>query len=472
MPLVLGVPASVVDLVQKGLLQRYFHDGLFPALSYRSEAMAEEWEGNTGVEIFETRAGLLPAVTEPIQPGADPVPAEDTYEQWVVKLDQFANAIDVHAPTSAVANANLFLRKIKTMGLNAGQSINRVARNALFKAYLSGQTVALGTIAATDTSIRVAALNGFQDVVVPGTNTRPAPVNPANPLPIQIGPTGAVSANVVGVIPDDVLDPNGPGTLILSAQVGTAFATTRAAIVSAFAPMVIRAAGGRSVDSITAGDTLVLQQVINAAGTLRDDNVPPHDDGFYHAHISGMSNTQLFADPVFQRLNQSLPEHVIYKEGFVGTISGVMFFMNTESPKDTNSGVLTATSAATGAPAGSMGKYAKDIGAEIVNGNNVKIGHVLITGKGALYERWLDENKYVTEAGITGKIGEFDVVNNGIQVMTDRIRLVLRAPIDRLQQKVSIAWSATLGFPVPSDITATTSSARYKRARVLLHAAG
>ena len=471
MPLIVGVPASVVSLVQTGLLQRAFHDGLYPALAYRSEAMAEEWEGNTGVEIFETRAGLLPPVTEPIVPGTDPVPAQDTYEQWVATLQQFANAIDVDAPTSAVANANLFLRKIKTMGLNAGQSINRVARNALFKAYLSGQTVSTTAIAAPDTSIQVASLNGFRDVIVPGTNVRPQPVNPANPLSVTIGVVGAVTRNVVGVIPNDVNDPDGPGVLVLSAAVGSAFAI-RTAVVSAFAPTVVRAAGGASVDNITAGDLLTLQQVINASGILRDNNVPPHDDGFYHAHISGMSNTQLFADPVFQRLNTALPDHVIYKEGFVGTISGVMFFMNTESPKRTNSGTLTNTAAATGAPAGAIGVYAKDIGAEVVNGNGIQIGRVLITGKGSLYERWLDENKYVTEAGVTGKIGEFDIVNNGIQVMTERIRLVMRAPIDRLQQKVGIAWSITTGFPVPSDVTATTSSARFKRALILEHAIG
>lgn len=141
--LVVGVPAAVIDLVQKGLLQRAFHDGLFPALQYRAEALFEEWEGNTGVEIFESRPGLLPAVTEALSPGADPEPSTVAYEQWVATLAQYANAVDTNMPTSTVANANLFLRNIKTLGLNAGQSVNRVARNALFKAYLSGQSRAL-----------------------------------------------------------------------------------------------------------------------------------------------------------------------------------------------------------------------------------------------------------------------------------------------------------------------------------------
>ena len=118
---VVGVPASVVNLVQQGLLQRAFHDGLYPALQYRAEAMFEEWEGNTGVEIFESRPGLLPAITIPLVPGNDPDPAQVAYEQWITTLAQFANAIDTNMPTSTVANANLFLRNIKTLGLNAGQ---------------------------------------------------------------------------------------------------------------------------------------------------------------------------------------------------------------------------------------------------------------------------------------------------------------------------------------------------------------
>ena len=461
MSLVVGIPTAVVDLVQKGLLQRAFHDGLFPALQYRSEAMFEEWEANTGSEIFETRAGLLPAVTTPLVAGTDPVPAEVAYEQWSAVLEQYANAIDTNMPSSTVAQANLFLRNIKTLGLNAGQSINRVARNALFKSYLSGQTVLTAVTAVPDLTLRVASLNGFRDVIVPGTNVRPAPVNPAVPLPIALGASLSITANVVGVIPDDSNDLDGPGTLVLSAPIGSVI-PVRSAVVSTFAPTVIRASGGVSVDNIGAGDTLVLQQVITASGVLRDNNVPPHDDGFYHAHISGSSNTQLFADPVFQRLNQSLPEHVIYKEGFVGTISGVMFFLNTEAPKTTNVGSLTSTALS--------GMYGKDIGAEVVNGTGVKIGRVLITGKGSLYERALDENKYISEAGVTGKVGEFDVVNNGLQVVTERIRLVLRSPMDRLQQKVSAAWSISTSFPVPSDITASTGPQRFKRAIILEHA--
>lgn len=471
MSLFLGVPPAILDLQQRGLIERAFHDALFPNLAYRAEAMPEEWPLNTGNEIFMTRSGLLAPAVSPLTPGSDPVVTSAPNEQWSAELNQFGGADDVDMPTSATANASIFMRKIHTLGLQAGQTINRVARNALFKNYLSGSTVALTAILAGDTTLLVAALNGFRTVLNPVVSARPTPVGPASPLSVRVGTgTTVVTVSVVGTIPNDPADPDGPGTLILSAAIGTAFAATRTPVKSTVAPRIVRAAGGDSIDAVGPADTFVLQQAINAVAFLRQASVPPHEDGFYHAHISPLANAQVFADPVFQRLNQSLPEHVIYKEGFIGTISGVMFFMNTESPGTLNSGTLVTTSAATGAPVGAIGQYAKELGAEVVNGNGVNIGRVIITGKGSIYERWLDEMKaFASEAGVTGKIGEFQVVNNGIQILTERIRLIIRAPLDRLQQKVSLAWSTSTSFPVPSDLLAPNGSELYRRAVVLEH---
>jgi hypothetical protein len=409
-----------------------------------------------------TRPGLIKPATKPLPVGTDPTPKTIPYEQWSATLEQYGDTIDVHLPTSVTSNADQFLRSIHQLGLQAGQSVNRIARNELFKKYLSGQTVLSVAGLAADTSIKVAALNGFTDVIIPGTNVRPQPVSTAYPLSVTIGTGGAaIKRNVVGYVPDDPADPNGPGTLLLSVSLGAGFAA-RQPVVSAYAPRIVRAAAGSSVDAIGASDTFTLQMVINAVAFLRRANVQPHDDGFYHAHISPLSNSQVFADPVFQRLNQSLPEHATYKEGFIGHISGVMFFMNNESPEVENSGTRIST--------GTKAFYSDEIGAETTNENGVNIGRVLITGKGCAYEKYLDESQYVTEAGTNGKIGEFDVVNNGINILTERIRLVLRAPQDRLQQKVSVTWSISTSFPVPSDITAPSGPERFKRAIILEHA--
>lgn len=463
MSILLLMPPEIQDLNQQGAIERAFHDALVPNLAYRSEAMAEEWPANTGVQIFQTRPGLITPKVQPLQPGTDPQPSQVIYEQWSATLQQFADAVDTHMPTAITSNANLFLRNIHQLGIGAGMSINRIARNNLFQAYLSGNSVSTLANLTTDTQIQVSSVNGFTSVLQNGTRAQPQPVSPATPLQITIGTgAGAVSANVVGYALNNPADPNSPGTLYLAAQIGTAFAA-RTAVVSSAAVTIVRSGGGATIDAIGAADTLLLQDCINAVAVLRNAYVMPHEDGFYHAHISPLANAQVFADPVFQRLNTALPEGVFYSQGFIGHMSGVMFFMNQEAPNQFNTGARTFTGP-------NAAQYSPDIGSETTNDNGINIGRVIITGKGALYERYLDESQYVTEAGTVGKIGTFDVVNNGISILTERIRLVLRAPIDRLQQIVSSAWSITTAFPVPSDALSPSGPQLYKRAVVLEHA--
>ena len=457
--IVLGIPPAVMSLVQEGLLERAFHDGLYPNIAYRAEATTEEWPQNAGTEMFMSRPGLLRPVVKPTQPGVDPQPQAIAYEQWVARLNRYTGTIDTHMPTSAVANANLFMRNIHQLGLQAGQSVNRITRNEIFKNYLSGHTVLISAAAAGDTTIRVAAINGFSDVLIPGTQVRPATVSPSTPLPIVIGTT---IRNVIGFAADDPNDVNGPGTLLLNAAVGGAGYAVRTSVLSACRPDVLRSGGGDNVDAISAADTFVLQDAINAVAILRRHNVQPHDDGFYHCHLSPAANAQIFADPVFQRLNQSCPEGVVYKEGFIGTLSGIMFFMNTESPEAVNSGDRVST--------GTNAFYSNEICAETTNNAGVNIGRILLTGRGSVYERYLDESSFVSEAGVTGKIGSFDIMNNGVAISTERIRLILRAPMDRLQDLVSATWSISTSFPVPSDLTAGSGPQRFKRAIVLEHA--
>lgn len=459
MSLVLGVPPQVLKLIQEGLLERAFHDGLFPALMYRNEAIAEEWQANSGTEIFMSRPGLLAPIVKPIAAGADPTPQAVSYEQWVARLERYAGTIDTHIPTSVVSNSDMFLRNIHQLGLQAGQSLNRIPRNSLFKAYLSGHTVTIAAALAAATTIRVAALNGFTDVVLTGSQVRPAAVSAATPLAITI--TGIGTRNVIGYTPDDPDDPYGPGTLLLDAAIGGAGIAARTPIVSSQRPQVIRSGGGASVDAIGAADTFTLQDLINAVNRLRKNNVQPHEDGYYHAHISTDGNSQVFADPAFQRLNTALPDHSYYQEAFLGTIAGSASYLNNEAPDFQNAGGRVAT--------GVNAFYSEDIGAETTNETGINIGRIIVTGRGALVERYLDEKAYVTEAGVTGKVGEFTIVNAGIEVQTERIRLILRAPLNRLQDVVAASWSCTTSFPVPSDVS-NGGPERYKRAIVIEHA--
>lgn len=459
--IVLGIPPAILNLVQLGLLERAFHDPLFPALIYRQEALFEEWEANVGTQITMSRSGTLAPIVVPQVPGQDPVPQTATYEQWVTTMIRLVGSIDTHMPTSAVAQADLFMRNLQTLGLQAGQSVNRVARNALFQPYLGGQTMSTVTTASTDTQIQVASVNGFTTVVNPGTNPRPTPVTSANPLAITIpqGSGTTLTNTVIGVQLNNVNDPNSPGVLLLGAQVG-AIVPARTAVLSTVAPTVIRAGGGTGVDAITAADTLTLSDINNAVQALRTNNIQPHDDGWFHGHLPPIMNAEIFNDPAWQRLNTALPDHSNYKTGWVNPTLGVLFYMNSESPTP-----LTTTGLVSTGNAGAQ--YAFDIGGEVTNNLGVNINRTIITGKGALIERGFDEMKYISEAGVTGKIGEFDVMNNGLYISTDRIRLYIRSPIDRLGDVVSSTWSITTSFAAPSDITATSGPSLYKRAIVI-----
>jgi hypothetical protein len=459
MTIVLGIPPAVLDLVQSGLLEREFHDALYPNLLFRSEALWEEWPEHAGTEIIMTKRGLLAPNVRPLVPGADPIPQSMTYEQWVARLERYGWTIDTHTPTSSTAMANLLLSNIQGLGLQAGQSVNRLARNALFKAYVGGHTTLTAATAAVDTQISVSSLNGFRDVVIRGSNTRPAAVSSATPLPILIGAT-LIARNVINAIPANANDPDGPGVLVLSAAVG-AIVAARGPVLSTFRPSIIRSGGGASVDALTGGSTLTLQNLIDAVSILRKNNVRPHEDGSYHVHMSNDGNTQIFGDAVWQRLMQSLPNGEYYQEAFVGRIGSFQAYNNNEAPELGNVGATTAT--------GTNALYAEEIGAEVVNETSFRVARTIVTGRGALVEKGYDEDRFLTEAGVTGKIGELQIVNNGITIVTDRIKLYMRAPLNRTGDKVASTATISTSFTPPSDIAAGAPS-RYKRAVVIEHA--
>jgi hypothetical protein len=458
--IVLGIPPAILNLIQTNLLVRAFHDALVPQMLYRADALWEEWVAQVGVQIIMSRAGLLQPAIVPLVSGQDPTPKTLTYEQWVVTMQRYGDTMDTHMPTSVLSNADQFSRNIQQQGIQAGMTLNRVPRNVLFQSYISGQTMSTVITASSDTVIQVASVNGFTDVVNAATNVRPVPVSSANPLAIRIPFGGSYLTNtVVGVQLNNPADPNSPGTLYLGAAIGQ-IVPVRTPVLSTVAPLVIRSGGGLGVDAITAADTLTLQDIKNAVQVLRTNSVQPHDDGWFHGHLPPVMDAEIFSDPAWQRLNTALPDHSNYKQGWVNPVLGVMFVMNNDSP-------TTATTIGQVSTGNAGATYAFDIGGEVVNNLGVSINRCVITGKGTLIERGFDETQYIGEAGVTGKMGEFAIVNNGLAIGTDGVRLVIRSPIDRLQDVVSHTWSASTAFACPSDITATLSPARYKRAVVI-----
>lgn len=456
MTISLGIPASILNQIQQNVLERTWHEALTPRQLFRSEALPEKWPFGMGQTQIMSRPGLIAVDTTPLVPGVDPTPEVLALEQWEATLNPYGKTIDTHMPTDFVSAAGEFLKNGHRLGVNAALTLNRLIRNRLFKAYLGGQTVNTVAGLAADTTVRVAALNGFRSVLVAGRQT---PVSLANPLAITLG---ALAANTcVGTIPDVAADPDGPGVLQLGAALGGGLAL-RSSVLSSVMPSIIRSGGGTSVDALAAGDVITLQDIVDATARLRVMNVPEFDEGGFHLHIDSISGAQIFRDASFQRLNTSLPDAYRYRKGIIGNIGGTILFENQECPRLDNSGPVTATP--------TLSRYSREIGAETVNAGGVRVQRAIVMGKGCVYEKYVDESAFVTEAGQLGKIGNFSVVNNGLMMITDRIRYIIRAPMDRLFEMVSQTWSFKGDFPIPSDST-SGDAAMFKRAVVIEHAA-
>ena len=151
---------EIRSLVQENILERAFHDALFPRMLFRGEATPQVWPANIGDSMVFTGVGLVRPKMKPLQPGSDPAPSTYQAEQWQATLQQYADSIDTHMPTSIAAIANLFLRNAHQLGMSAGQALNRIVRDRMYNAAESGWTVADGAQGPT-TTLRVKRLNGF-----------------------------------------------------------------------------------------------------------------------------------------------------------------------------------------------------------------------------------------------------------------------------------------------------------------------
>lgn len=449
---ILPALAFLDPIVQDNTLAREFRDALYPQLLYRMEAEADRWPANIGETQIMTRASLLDPVTAPLTAGQDPTPEDPAFEQWQVTAAQWGSTADTNMPSSRTALANIFIRNAKNLGLQAGQSLNRVARNKLFCAYTSGDTVAqaLGSGA---TAVPVDSINGFTTQL---QNGQVLPVSAANPKAATISGAGAVS--VIAATPNDPLVPLGPGVLTLAASATWA---AGARVRCADAPEIIRVGGAATVDGLSSTSVITLREVRQAVATMRRNRVPTHSDGYYHVHLDPIAESQLFNDNEFQRLNQSLPDDYRYKRFAVGELLNCVFFSNSESPNVLNTGALYAT----GRSGSAAVQASPDIYATMRNDSGVGIVRTIITGGGSIYEKYIDEMaEYASEGGYTGKVGSFSVVNNGIAIPVERVRYIIRAPLDRMQQIVSQSWSFSGDWGIPTDQGGGLTGGRFKRA--------
>ena len=167
-------------IVQQGFLAREFQDGLQSRLGFRAIADRETFPNRIGETITKTRKGLKAPVTTPLMPASNSnfdnglSPSSWSVEQYVLSINQYGDTIDLNMITDGVGIASQFLANARTNGVQAMQSLDRIARNTLFGGapngvggYLGGNTRVIASLTAAATTLRVDDIRGFSTVLNP-----------------------------------------------------------------------------------------------------------------------------------------------------------------------------------------------------------------------------------------------------------------------------------------------------------------
>lgn len=450
-------PAALQGTIQQGFLDREFEEGLDSVLAYRMCAIQETIPARIGETLTRTRKGRLAPTVTPLVPSAVSAnidnslsPQSFTMEQYSYTVYEYAQTADVDTLAEMVGIANQMIALSRNNGVAAAQSLERLAKQALFAAYNGGNTFVRTDLGASSTTTcHVDDVRGFQFVLVNGVVTAVSGTNT-----LTVTETAAVSGGVnqtltvTGVAVDGSSASIYPGSLAgttdgLSGTLTFSTATapvTGDAIVAANAPKIFRPSGKITTTQLASGDVLTLNTILNAVAYLRDNGVPAMPDGSYKCILDNTSMRALFADQDFKVLFAGRDMSTEFRSADIVNLLGVEFIPTTEAYVQAPSAVPTPNLAVTV-------RRPIIIGAE-----------ALLQGTFEGLEQWLNRDGFEP-------IGYVMLVND--------IAQIVRPPLDRLQRTVSMTWTWVGGFAVPTDLTATTSiiptssNALYKRAAVI-----
>jgi len=412
-------PAALQPAIQQGMLAREFQTGLQSSLTYRDIADRESFPNAIGETVTKTRKGLKTPVETPMNPSNNTnldnglTPAGWTIEQYVLGIDMYGDTMDLNMVTTGVGIASQFLKNAETNGIQAMQSLDRIARNKIFGAYLSGNTRVRTTLGAAGTTVSVDDIRGFQQAFSNGVLV---PISSSFPLTVTVGSNVYTCVGATADGSNVSTAPKGvSGTLTFSTNVTVLDGTAGNGVVAAVASLIIRPNGRASTAALIAGDTLTMQAILNAVAALRSNKVPTVR-GKYNAYLDDRQLLGLFQDPDFKLLYRGAYQSEAYVAGQVIELMGVRLIPTTESPQQAS------------------------LGAGVIH-------RCFVCGQGALIEGDFASTGY-------SNIPEAEA---GLLEMVDGVAMITREPLDRLKQIIAQSWYWIGGFAVPTDITATTN---------------
>lgn len=435
-------PAALQPIIQLGFLQRDFQEALHSVLGYRQICDRETIATGIGETVTKTRRGLKAPVTTPLQPNLNTnfdnglVPAGWGVEQFTLTLNMYGDTIDLNMVTSRVGIVELFLQNAKVNGVQAAQSLDRLARTALFAAYLGGNTRVRTTLGSAGTAVAVDDIRGFQMVPVNGVQV---PLSASNTLAVTVGQSVYTLIGAAADGGNNTTAPGGgiSGTLTFSSAVSTADGTALNIVSAVTSATIIRPSGRTTATGLTAADTLTMATLLNGVAQLRNNAVPGvNGSDMYNCYLDPTSSRQLFADNDFRQLFQGVGLDTTFRTGRLESpFLGLRMIPTTEAYVQAHPTIPGAV-----------------------------IRRPIIVGQGALIE-----------GDFAGMAAQDVKPADSIIEMVDNVCMVTREPLDRLQQIIAQSWYWIGGFVAPSDITATNatiptaSNAAYKRAVIVEH---
>lgn len=434
-------PTVLQAAIQQNFLKREFEDGLQSQLGYREVAIKVKFPVNIGETWTSTKTSMLTPSTDPLNPqtntGLDNGMAVENWlvEQFTMTLNMYGKPMDLNLFTQRVGIADQFLQNAKKLGVQAGQTIDRLAANTLRTAYLGGATRTTATLGAPAATIAVDDIRGFYTVFVNGVLT---PVSVTNVLVVSVNGTNynltGVAADVTNVSTAAIVG-GISGTLTFSTNVSVLNSTVGNAVTAIDAPLIVRPNSRLTTALLQDTDFLTMKE-ITAAVTQLERNSVPKINGMYNLYLDSIQLNELYQDPVFLQWHRGQNDSPEYQTGVISRILGVKILKTTES-------------------------WIQTAGTTVVGG----VHRAILCGEGTLYE-----GDYAGTEGYARDLGDNQrsIIDN-----VDGVLFITRPPLDRLAQIVSQSWLWAGGFVAPTDSLATTAiiptatAGRYKRAVII-----
>ena len=457
-PLV-DIAPSLKPILQQNLLERELQEGLDTVFGYHNVAISEYVPAGIGETITKTRKGRKAPPTIALNPqsinsGLDNGMTSATYsvEQYTLTMTSYGDTVDTNWIQAGALIADHLLANARNNGVQAATLMERLAKGALYAAYDGGNTFVRTDLGVSSTT--TAHVDNVLGLLVVLVNGVPTALSVSAPLSVveTSGRNGAGVAQtlvVTGVVADVTNLSCTPGGV--SGVITFATATTPVngdELQAANGPAIIRPRGQKSTAALTAADLITVQTLLDMRLQLENNGVPALWDGTYAFICSPATHRQLFADQDFKLWYQGREASSVFEDGYILKMLGLTFLMTTEAPVQpptTSSGLGNAGDATIQA----------------------QIQRPLMVGAEALIKGTFEMMRKYQAAAIT-QLSKVELVNDVVHVV--------RPPLDRLGQNISMSWFWAGGFTAPTDATATStniptaSNALYKRAVVCEHA--